>query len=162
MPESQQKKLDRVRAPKVQIVYEVETNGAEVIRELPFVVGVLGDFSGDPTEPLRPLRDRKFTAIDRDNLDDVMAKSNVGLNLRVDNKIENDGTEMPVQLQFKSMEDFEPGRVAAQIKPLEKMLEERGRLQSLLTKMELAKNQDEAEGILQQVIQEAQKQLKRE
>ena len=85
--ESTQKKLDRVRKPRVHITYEVETEGAQVVKELPFVVGVLGDFSGQPTEPLKPLKDRKFIQIDRDNFNDIMAQMAPELNLRVENTL---------------------------------------------------------------------------
>ena len=90
--ESLQKKLDRVRKPRVHITYDVETEGAAVTKELPFVVGVLGDFSGQPTEPLKPLKDRKFIQIDRDNFNDVMARMTPGLNLRVKNALKDDGS----------------------------------------------------------------------
>ncbi len=81
-------KLKRVRKPRVHITYEViETEGAEILRELPFIVGIMGDFSGDPTQPLRPLTERKFIQIDRDNFNDVLAGMNPGLKMRVDNKL---------------------------------------------------------------------------
>ncbi len=96
MAESIHDKLKRVRKPRVHITYEVETEGAEIVRELPFVVGVMGDFSGDPTEPLRPLADRKFIQIDRDNFNEVMARMTPGLKMRVDNKLADDGSEMAV------------------------------------------------------------------
>src|SRR6201990_1224884 len=104
-------KLNRVRKPRVHITYEVETEGAEVLRELPFVVGILGDFSGDPTQPLRPLTERKFIQIDRDNFNEVMARMTPCLNLRVANKLADDGSEMAVSLKFNSLDDFEPARV---------------------------------------------------
>src|SRR5712672_4247589 len=107
MAESIHQKLKRVRKPRVHITYDVETEGAEVLRELPFVVGVMGDFSGDPTTPLKPLADRKFTQIDRDNFNDVMANMAPGLKLRVDNKLSEEGGEMAVDLKFNSIEDFE-------------------------------------------------------
>jgi type VI secretion system protein ImpB len=75
-------KLNRVRKPRVHITYEVETEGAEVLRELPFIVGIMGDFSGDPTQALRPLADRKFIQIDRDNFNDVMAGMTPGLKMQ--------------------------------------------------------------------------------
>src|ERR1700737_1156851 len=100
-------KLERVRKPRVHITYQVETEGAVVEKELPFVVGVLGDFSGNPTEPLKPLKDRKFIQIDRDNFNDIMARMTPGLNMRVDNTLKGDKSELPVQLKFESMEDFE-------------------------------------------------------
>ncbi len=95
MSGSVHKKLERVRKPRVHITYEVETNGAMVKIELPFVVGVIGDFSGTPTQKLKALRDRKFTNIDRDNINDVMKQMTPGLNLRVENTLAGDGSEMP-------------------------------------------------------------------
>ena len=99
-------KLKRVRKPRVHITYEVETEGAVVVKELPFVVGVIGDFSGNPTEPLKPIKDRKFIQIDRDNINDVMKRMTPGLNMRVENTLADDGSEMSVQLKFNSMEDL--------------------------------------------------------
>src|SRR3954467_448183 len=105
--ESVPDKLDRVRKPRVHITYQVETEGAVVEKELPFVVGVLGDFSGNPTQPLKPLKDRKFIQIDRDNFNDVMSRMTPGLNLKVENTLAGDGSQMALQLKFRSMEDFE-------------------------------------------------------
>ncbi|CBS86344.1 type VI secretion system contractile sheath small subunit [Azospirillum lipoferum] len=143
-------KLDRVRKPRVHITYDVETEGATVVKELPFVVGVLGDFSGDPTEPLKPLKDRKFIQIDRDNFNDVMARMTPGLKMKVENTLADDGTEMAVELAFKSMEDFEPGRVVQQVEPLRKLLETRNQLRDLLSK---ADRSEELEGLLERVLQ---------
>src|SRR5881398_2538031 len=126
--ESTQKKLDRVRKPRVHITYDVETEGAAVTKELPFVVGVLGDFSGNPSEPLKPLKDRKFIQIDRDNFNDVMARMTPGLNMKVENTLKGDGSEMGLQLKFGSIEDFEPGRVVGQVDPLRKLLQTRDKL----------------------------------
>ena len=139
MGESVHKKLDRVRKPRVHITYEVETGGAPVKKELPFVVGVLGDFSGNPTEPLKPMADRKFIQVDRDNFDEVMARMTPGLNLKVENTIKGDGSEMAVQLKFNKMEDFEPVKVAEQVEPLKKLLEAREKLKTLLTDMDRGK-----------------------
>src|SRR3954452_13467767 len=111
-------KLERVRKPRVHITYQVETEGAVVEKELPFVAGVLGDFSGNPTEPLKPLKDRKFVQIDRDNFNDVMGRMAPGLNLKAENTLKGDGSEMAVQLQFKSMDDFAPGAIVQQVEPL--------------------------------------------
>src|SRR3982751_501519 len=105
--ESLQKKLDRARKPRVHITYDVETEGAMVTKELPFVVGVLGDFSGKSYEPQKPVRDRKFTQIDRDNFDDVMKRMTPGAQFKVDNTLTGGDTQMAVELRFKSMEDFE-------------------------------------------------------
>src|SRR5881227_3922627 len=128
-------KLDRVRKPRVHITYQVETEGAQVEKELPFVVGVLGDFSGNPTQPLKPLKDRKFIQIDRDNINDVMARMTPGVNMRVENTLKGDGTELPVQLKFNSMEDFEPASIVNQVEPLRKLLETRNKLRDMLTKV---------------------------
>src|SRR3972149_5764557 len=105
-------KLSRVRAPRVHISYQVETEGAVVERELPFVVGVLGDFSGAPPSPLKPLKDRKFVQIDRDNFDDIMARMSPGLNMKVENTLQKDGSEIGVNLKFNSMADFAPAKGA--------------------------------------------------
>ena len=154
MPESIHEKLKRVRKPRVHITYDVETEGAVVQKELPFVVGVMGDFSGDPTQPLKPLRDRKFVQIDRDNFNDIMSRMTPGLNLKVDNTLAGDGSEMGVQLQFNSMEDFEPAKVARQVEPLRKLLETRDKLRDLLTKID--RSQD-LENVLEQVLENTDK-----
>jgi type VI secretion system protein ImpB len=142
-------KLKRVRKPRVHITYEVETEGAQIVRELPFVVGVLGDFSGDPTQPLRPLSERKFIQIDRDNFNDVMARLAPGLNLKVDNKLADDGTQMAVDLKFNSIEDFEPGRVVDQVPALKALLETRNKLRDLMSKVDRS---EELETLLEQVL----------
>ena len=111
-------KLGRIRKPRVHISYEVETEGATVERELPFVMGVLGDFAGDPTEPLKPVAERKFVQIDRDNFNDVMARIAPGLNIKVDNTLADDGSQMAVNLKFRSMEDFDPQNVVQQVPAL--------------------------------------------
>ena len=142
-------KLNRVRKPRVHISYQVETEGAEVVRELPFVVGVMGDFSGDPTAPLRPMADRKFTSIDRDNFNDVMASMTPGLKLKVDNKLADDGTQMSVDLKFKSMDDFDPVQVVKQVPALAALLETREKLRDLMSK---ADRSEELENLLEQVL----------
>ncbi len=147
--ESLQKKLDRVRKPRVHITYDVETEGATVTKELPFVVGVLGDFSGQPTEPLKPMKDRKFIQIDRDNFNDVMARMTPGLNLRVKNTLKDDGSELGVQLKFGSMDDFSPEKVAQQVEPVKKLLETRDKLRDLLTKVDRS---EDLEKVLEQVL----------
>ena len=143
-------KLERVRKPRVHIKYEVETEGAAIEKELPFVVGVLGDFSGDPTEPLRPLGDRKFIQIDRDNFNDVMARMTPGLNLRVENTLKGDGSEMAVSLKFRSMADFEPENVVKQVEPLRRLQETRDQLRDLMTKVDRS---EDLEAVLERVLQ---------
>jgi type VI secretion system protein ImpB len=143
-------KLNRVRKPRVHITYEVETEGAMIMRELPFVVGVLGDFSGDPTVPLKPLSERKFVQIDRDNFNDVMSRIGPGLNLKVDNTLAGDGSQMAVDLKFKSMDDFEPGRIVEQVPALKALMETRNKLRDLMSKVDRS---EELENVLEQVLQ---------
>src|SRR5438874_13697111 len=109
MAESLQHKLDRVRRPRVQITYDVETNGAMQKVELPFVVGVLADLSGQPKEALKPLKERKVVTVDRDNFDNVLAKATPRLAMKVQNRLTDENTKLAVELNFKSMADFEPG-----------------------------------------------------
>ena len=142
-------KLNRVRKPRVHITYEVETGDAQIKRELPFVMGVLGDFSGDPTTALRPLADRKFIQIDRDNFD-VMSRVAPGLKLKVDNTLANDGSQMAVDLKFNSIEDFEPGRVVEQVPALKALMETRNKLRDLMSKVDRS---EELENLLEQVLQ---------
>ena len=133
MGESIQQKLSRVRKPRVHITYEVETEGASVQRELPFVVGVMGDYIGnEPQVPVKSLKERKFINIDRDSFDDVMTRLGPGLRLKVENTLAGDGSNIPVQLKFNSLEDFEPGRVLQQVEPLRKLLDTRNRLRELM------------------------------
>lgn len=143
-------KLKRVRKPRVHITYDVETGGAQVQRELPFVVGVMGDFSGNPEAPLKPLKDRKFTQIDRDNFNEVMAKTAPELNFKVANTITGDGSEMGVKLKFQNMDDFAPAKVAAQIDPLKKLMETRAKLNDLMAKVDRS---EDLEKILERVLQ---------
>ncbi len=150
MAKSSQDKLKRVRKPRVHITYEVETEGALQKQELPFVVGVMGDFSGDPTKKLEPLSKRKFTQIDRDNFNQVMNSLNVGLEMSVPNTmVDEDGKEMKVNLQFNSMDDFEPAAVANQIEPLRKLLATRERLRDLIAKVDRS---EDLEGLLDKVL----------
>lgn len=142
-------KLSRVRKPRVHITYEVEIGDAMEKRELPFVMGVLGDFSGTPTSKLKPLRDRKFVQIDRDNINDVLRQMTPGLNLRVENTLAGDGSELGVQLKFESMADFEPARVADQVEPLKKLVETRNQLRDLLTKVDVS---SDLEATLEEVL----------
>jgi len=147
--ESTQHKLDRVRPPRVQITYDVETGDAIEMKELPFVLGVLSDLSGKPEEALPRLRDRKFVEIDRDNFDAVMRGMKPRLAYRVDNKLSDDNTQMAVELKFNSLDDFEPEQVVRQVEPLRKLLETRLQLQALLAKMD---GNDKLTDKLQEII----------
>lgn len=143
-------KLERVRKPRVHIKYEVETEGAMVVKELPFVVGVLGDFSGDPSEPLKPFGERKFVQIDRDNFDDVMRRMTPGLNISVENTLKDDGSDLAVSLKFEKMEDFEPGAVVDQVPALKELLDARNQLRDLMSK---ADRSEDLERLLEDILQ---------
>jgi type VI secretion system protein ImpB len=143
-------RLKRVRKPRVHITYDVETDGAVLEKELPFVVGVMGDFTGDSTKPLKPLKDRRFVQIDKDNINEVMRNMAPGLNLKVKNTLENDGSEMAVNLEFNSMDDFEPAAIVDQVEPLKKLMDTRNQLRDLMTKIDRS---EELEGIMEKVLQ---------
>ena len=153
--ESLQHKLDRVRRPRVQITYDVETNGAMEKKELPFVVGVIADLSGQPKVALPAMKDRKFANIDRDNFNDVLARCMPRLQMKVDNKLTGQGdSKLAVELNFKHIDDFEPARVAEQVPALRELLEMRQRLTQLLSKME---GNDKLEQLLAEVLKNADK-----
>ena len=144
-------KLNRVRKPRVHITYDVETEGAAIERELPFIVGVMGDFAGDTSEPLKPLAERKFTQIDRDNFNDVMARIAPGLNMKVENTLAGDGSEMAVGLKFRHMDDFEPAKVAEQVPALKALMDTRAKLRDLMSKVD---NSEKLEELLDEVLQD--------
>ncbi|MCH7990216.1 MAG: type VI secretion system contractile sheath small subunit, partial [Planctomycetes bacterium] len=151
--ESLQHKLDRVRKPRVQITYDVEVGDAMETKELPFVVGVMGDFSGNPDQPLPALKDRKLVEIDRDNFNKVLAGMKPRLAFRTDDKLSGkDDSQLNVELRFKNLDDFAPENVAKQIEPLNKLLVQRDKLKNLLNKLE---GNDKLEELLQNVLQNA-------
>lgn len=131
--QSAQHKLDRVRPPRVQITYDVEIGGAIELKELPFVVGVLGDLTGNPEQPLPKLKDRKFVEVNPDNFDSVLEGMKPHLSFAVENKLsdEPDAPNLKIDLKFKKLDDFEPASVAKQVKPLKELLDLRTRLADL-------------------------------
>ena len=131
--QSTQHKLDRVRPPRVHVTYDVEVGDAIEMKELPFVMGVLGDFTGQPTEPLPRLRDRKFVEVTPDNFDSVLEGMKPHLAFSVENKLSEDADapQLKVDLNFKSLDDFAPENVAKQVKPLKELLDLRTRLSDL-------------------------------
>jgi type VI secretion system protein ImpB len=149
MAESTQHKLDRVRPPRVQITYDVEVGDAQQKKELPFIVGVLADLSGQPAQALPKVKDRKFVEIDRDNFNDVLASSAPRAAFRVDNKLANDGSKINVELKFNHMDDFNPTSIVKQVEPLRKLLEARQRLNDLLGKLD---GNDKLDELLQEVV----------
>lgn len=153
--ESLQHKIDRVRPPRVQITYDVETGGALELKELPFVVGVMGDFVGKSEEPLPAIKNRKFVEIDPDNFNQVLAGMKPRLAYTLDNKLQDDGSKMGVELKFKNIEDFEPDNVIQQVEPLRKLVEARKKLADLRSKMD---GNEKLETILEDIIGNADKQ----
>ncbi len=153
--ESLQHKLDRVRPPRVQITYDVEVGDAIELKELPFVIGVLGDFVGKPEDPLAPIKERKFVEIDPDNFNQVLAGMKPRVAFNVENKLQDDGSKMGVDLKFSNIEDFEPDNVVQQVEPLRKLVEARQKLSDLRSKMD---GNDKLESILQDIISNSDKQ----
>lgn len=135
--DSVQKRLERVRPPRVQLTYDVEIGDAIEQKELPFVMGVMGDFTGqpDPDQPVAKLKDRKFVNVDMDNFDEVLSGMAPRVSYRVKNKLSADGGEFSVNLDFKKMDDFRPEAVVEQVEPLRKLLEARTKLSDLRNKM---------------------------
>lgn len=156
--ESLQHKIDRVRPPRVQITYDVEIGGAIELKELPFVIGVLGDFVGKPEEALPALKNRKFVEIDPDNFNQVLSGMAPRVAFTTENKLQDDGSKMGIELKFNNIEDFEPDNIVQQVEPLRKLVEARQKLSDLRSKMD---GNEKLENILEDIIsnQDKQKQL---
>ncbi len=148
--QSSQKFIARNRAPRVQIEYDVEVYGAQKKVQLPFVMGVMSDLSGNPAEPLAPIADRKFLDIDVDNFDSRMKAMKPRVTLAVPNTLTGEGNLM-VDLTFESMDDFSPGAIARKIEPLSKLLEARQQLANLMTYMD---GKSGAEELIAKVLQD--------
>lgn len=156
---STQKKLERVRPPRIQISYEVETGGAIEMKELPFLMGVMSDLSGNPAEPLERLKDRKFVEITPDNFDDTLASMKPRLQFSVENKLSEDANapKLGIELNFRSMDDFSPENVARQVKPLSELLDLRTELANLRANLQTNEKLDE---VLQDTLGDADKMAK--
>ena len=159
MTESTQKKLDRIRPPRVQITYDVEIGNAIEMKELPFIVGIMADLSGKREMALPKLKERKFVEIDRDNFNEVLTACAPRLAFQVENKLQPEGGKMNVELKFNNMDEFEPVELIKQITPLRQLYEARQRLNDLLVKLD---GNDDLDALLSNVITntENQKQLK--
>jgi type VI secretion system protein ImpB len=153
--ESLQHKIERIRPPRINITYDVEVGGAIELKELPFVLGVLGDFVGNPEEPLPAFKQRKFVEIDPDNFNQVMAGMKPRLAFSVENKLQEDGSKIGVELNFNNIEDFDPDNVVQQVEPLRRLVEARQKLSDLLSKMD---GNEKLENMLNDVISNADKQ----
>jgi type VI secretion system protein ImpB len=154
--ESTQHKIDRVRPPRVQITYDVEVGDAIEVKELPFVLGVMGDFTGQPTEPLPRVKDRKFVEVNPDNFDSVLENVKPHLAFAVENKLSEDpdAPKLKVDLNFKSLDDFSPENVARQVGPLRELLELRDRLADLRGSMQ---GNDKLEELLRDAVSDKDK-----
>ena len=141
----------RISKNRVSITYDVETNGAVATKELPFVVGVVGDFSGNKSESEKiDCEERQFTLIDKDNFDTVMGRIEPRLSYKVDNKLANDDSQFEVNLSFRSMKDFHPEYLVNQIEPLKQLVETRNQLKLLLSKADRSRD---LERLLKDVLQ---------
>jgi type VI secretion system protein ImpB len=149
MLENTQQKLARVRPPRVHITYDVEVGDAVEKKELPLVVGILADLVGQPESPLPKLKERRFVEIDSENFNHVLASFAPRLKFLVENKLKNDGSSLPVELRFKSLDDFSPAAVVKQVEPLRKLLEIRQRLVDLRAKLD---GNEDLNALLQEVI----------
>lgn len=152
--ESTQQKLSRVRPPRVQITYDVEVGDAIETKELPFVLGVMGDYSGNRKEPLEKLKDRKFVQIDKESFDEVLKGMAPRLTLQVENKLKDDETKLAVELNFEKLEDFEPSAIVDQVDPLKQLLEIRTKLSDLRNKVI---GNEKLEELLDEVVRDTQK-----
>ena len=150
MAGSSQKFIARNRAPRVQIEYDVELYGAEKKVQLPFVMGVLSDLSGKPSEPLPPVADRKFLEIDVDNFDSRMKAMKPRVAFQVPNTLTGEGN-LNVEITFENMDDFSPAAVAKRVDALSKLLEARQQLANLITFMD---GKSGAEDLIAKVIQD--------
>jgi type VI secretion system protein ImpB len=148
MGESTQKKLSRIRPPRVQITYDLETGGAIEMKELPLVVGILADLAGQPESPMPPVKARKFVDIDRDNFNEVLSSIGPRLSFTVANRLREDGGNLPVELRFRKLDDFRPESVVQQVEPLQKLFLARLRLNDLLAKLD---GNDDLDALLQDV-----------
>jgi len=152
--ESTQKKLSRVRPPRVQITYDVEVGDAIETKELPFVLGVVGNLSGQPKEELPKMKDRKFVNIDKDNFDEVLKGMAPRVQLQVDNRLKEDGSKLAVELEFNKLEDFHPEAIVENVEPLKKLLEARRRLSDLRNKVV---GNNRLEELLEDVVRDTEK-----
>lgn len=144
------KKLEAVRKPRVHITYDVETEGSSIKKELPFVVGVIGDYSGNAKKNKKPLKNRKFVQIDADNFNEVMSKIGPEIDIKVKNTLANDDSELGLNLHFNNIEDFEPAKIIQQVEPLKKLMATRTQLNELLSKADLS---SDLEALLENILQ---------
>ena len=153
------KKLEKVRPPRVHVAYDVEIGDAIESKELPFVMGVMADLTGQPKEPLARLKDRRFVEITPDNFDSVLESMKPHLSFSVENKLSEDpqAGQVKVDLNFQNMDDFQPEQVARQVKPLRELLELRTKLGDLRGTLQ---GNEKLEEILQSTLSDEEKMKK--
>ena len=158
MSDSLQKWVGRNRPPRVQITYDVEIGNAFEKKELPLVVGLMADLSGQPENPLPTFKERRFVEIDRDNFNDVMTKIAPRLDISVPDTLKGEGN-LKVELHFNQIDQFEPESIVNQIPRLARLLEARQQLRDLLGKLD---GNDELDALLENILQNTEdlKQLK--
>jgi len=149
MSDSLQKWVGRNRPPRVQITYDVEIGDAVEKKELPLVVGLLADLSGQPAEPLPKLKERRLVEIDRDNFNEIMGKISPRLDISVPDTMKGEGN-LKIELNFKEFDDFHPEAIVKQVPRLNKLLEARQQLRDLLAKLD---GNDELDSLLEKIIQ---------
>ena len=147
--ESVQKKLQRIRPPRVQLTYDVEVGDGREIKELPFVVGVLGDFSAASELEKTKLKDKKFINVDLGNIDEVMQSLAPRASFQVENSLTEESGTISVDLVFNAMDDFQPEQVVQQVEPLRKLVEARERLTDLRNKIS---NNERLEDLLDDIL----------
>ncbi|MCI5038965.1 MAG: type VI secretion system contractile sheath small subunit [Donghicola eburneus] len=140
----------RVSKNRVSITYDVETGGAMQTKELPFVIGMIGGYSGDRTDR-EPMEERTFYSVDKDNFDQVMTRVGPRLTYKVENKLQDDGSEFEVDLDFKSMKDFEPDAIVEKVEPLRNLAKTREQLMTLLSKADRSRD---LEKLLKEILQD--------
>lgn len=140
----------RVRKNRVSITYDVETNGATEKKELPFVIGMIGDYSAD-RQDREALEDRTFYQVDKDNFGQVMSRVAPRLTYKVPNRLQDDGSEFEVDLQFRSMKDFEPDAIVENVEPLRQLAKKREQLMTLLAKADRSRD---LEKLLKEILQD--------
>lgn len=140
----------RVSKNRVSITYDVETGGAMQTKELPFVIGMIGGYSGDRTDR-EPMDERTFYSVDKDNFDQVMTRVGPRLTYKVENKLQDDGSEFEVDLDFKSMKDFEPDAIVEKVEPLRNLAKTREQLMTLLSKADRSRD---LEKLLKEILQD--------
>ncbi|CUH78359.1 type VI secretion protein, family [Tritonibacter multivorans] len=141
----------RVSKNRVSITFDVEDGGAVQKKELPFVTAMIGGYSGDRQDK-EPIEDRTFYQVDKDNFNDVMTRVGPSLTYTVENKVQNDGSEFEVNLDFKTMKDFEPDAIVDKVEPLRKLAETREKLMTLVAKADRSRD---LEKVLKEILQDA-------